>query len=342
MIPQRHKNMKIYHSNSIPYYYLTILALLLRPSCSALTIRNYLFHVKENNFVKLRSENTGKVALSTIVGLAKIDRGGDDDYNVDKQIGWTNSINPSYVRKNINHQFQLRLAADPDFVQKSIVEVVFAILMQFTAELGRRGVDRILPEIDFVIAGILTAIAGKYYSMWRVAKTVSTNNNNSDTVGKDIRKIEYTTWISKVPTNAFQDTLLDGKTKPELLHRVASFFVPMPSLFKAGFIASIIGYGFTACLISLRSILLPSYEAATVSVNILHACLYTGAFMAIVSNIRYQVLQGLVEPKILDRLFEKYPTVRKLSISAVRLGNGLLGSYLAISGMKLLGLQKLK
>jgi len=242
------------------------------------------------------------------------------------------------IGKLILYQYRQRVAADPSFLQKSILEVFLAAGTQLTAEVGKRGLDRIIPEIDFVIAGLFTAIAGKYYSMWKVAPTKT--DSKVDEVND--HKNASSHWRSKIPTNAFQATLLDGKTKPALLQRMTSFLVPMPSLFQAGFIASTIGYGFTAILISLRSILIPTYEAATVNINIIHACVYTGLFMAFVSNIRYQLLQGLIEPKIIERIFSRFPLVRAIVIFTVRLMNGLLGSTLAITGMKLLGLQKLK
>ncbi len=315
--------------------------LLENTSVAALSI-NHSFQKPENvreihSIVPVRN-----IVLTAEMMMSNISsRGGGGDVNnkeiiTSQKTEWLNFLNPNHIQKIISNQFQLRIAADPDFVQRSIVEIIFAITMQFAAEVGRRGLYRILPEIDFVVAGLLTATAGKYYSMWRVAKTV---HHRDDDANKE-RNSNLSSWRnSKVPTNAF-GTLVDG-TKPHFLHRVAAFFVPMPSLFQAGFIASLIGYGFTGFLVSLRTIMVPSYEAATVRVNIFHACLYTGAFMSIISNVRYQVLQGLIEPMI-DKWFVNTPPVRKLLTLIVRLGNGLLGSYLAISGMKILGLQKLK
>eukprot|EP00979_Chaetoceros_neogracilis_P014426 scaffold4640_cov283-Chaetoceros_neogracile.AAC.3 len=247
----------------------------------------------------------------------------------------------------IKEQFALRLAADPNFVSKSITEVILAAITQFIAECSRRGRTNMITEIDFVIAGIFTAIAGKYYSMWKVAptstSTSASRSSNSSVSSKghgndhSSSSTVSSSSSSKIPTNAFQTD------EPySLMQRSMAFILPIPDLFRAGFIASAIGYGLTQILISLRSLLVPSYEAATASVNIIHACLYTGGFMAVVSNIRYQLLQGIIEPMVVEKIFRNFPFVKAAAIFAVRLANGLLGSSLAIAGMKMFGLQKLK
>jgi len=247
----------------------------------------------------------------------------------------------------IKEQFALRLAADPNFVSKSVTEVILAAITQFVAECSRRGRTNMITEIDFVIAGIFTAIAGKYYSMWKVAptstSTSASRSSNSSASSKghcndhSSSSTVSSSSSSKIPTNAFQTD------EPySLMQRSMAFILPIPDLFRAGFIASAIGYGLTQILISLRSLLVPSYEAATASVNIIHACLYTGGFMAIVSNIRYQLLQGIIEPMVVEKIFRNFPFVKAAAIFAVRLANGLLGSSLAIAGMKMFGLQKLK
>lgn len=261
------------------------------------------------------------------------------------------------IVQTITKQYRLRAAADPDFARKSIAEVFLAAGTQLLAEANRRGgLPGLAREVDFVFAGVLTAVAGKYYSMWRVAPTVdksdddrnvyvvvtSVDDSGTAAVAAATAKGRKSFWPAEIPTNAFQTYLLDGRTRPTAMARVAALFVPIPTLFRAGVAASAIGYGLTGIIIRLRTWLLPKYVAQTVSVNIFHACLYTGGFMAIVSNLRYQILQGVIEPNVINKVLGRHSKAKAAAIFAVRYANGLLGSIMAIMGMKWMGLQKMK
>ena len=279
--------------------------------------------------------------------------------------GRLSSYTPKAMLSSIRLGYTQRLAADPLFRSKSILEIVLAAATQYTAEVGRRGKHRILPEFDFIVAGILTAVCGKYYSMWRVAKTIGCGDGENC---NHIRDTKHTDMRNTIPTNAFQPTLLDGHTKPTLSSRFLSLLLPMPELFRAGFIASTIGYGLTSLLVRLRTFLVPSYMAPTVPVPIVGAAIYTGVFMAFVSNIRYQLLQGVIEPYMIEEPFRKmnslgerlktkngfirfvgvilrcksWNRIKGLIIALIKWLNGLLGSWIAIGGMKACGLQKLR
>ena len=64
--------------------------------------------------------------------------------------------------QSIKNGFAHRIEADPSFVSKSLLEIMLAAITQYMAEVSRRGKDRIMPEFDFVLAGVLTAVCGMY------------------------------------------------------------------------------------------------------------------------------------------------------------------------------------
>jgi hypothetical protein len=132
-------------------------------------------------------------------------------------------------QNDIRVGFEHRLAADPAFLKKSVAEILLAATTHLSAEASQRGMQRMGPEIDFVVAGVLTAVAGKYYSMWRVARTRQGNT-------KDVQ--EPSIFGLAVPTNAFQATMLDGVTRPTTKQRLGSIIAPTTSLFLAGVMAS--------------------------------------------------------------------------------------------------------
>ena len=197
-----------------------------------------------------------------------------------------------------------------------------------------------LPLYDCVLTSLDPVLLVLSNSMWRVARTLELEDLPS---GEDEHKKSKDMMLGSipVPTNAFQPFMLDGVTRPSFRQRAGSLLAPIIPLFRAGVIASGLGYGFAALLVTIRSLLFPSYVAVTQRIDILHASIFTGCFMAVVSNLRYQVLQGIIEPAI-DYTLQKSPLLRSVVVFVVRWANGLLGSLLSITGMKYFGLQKLK
>ncbi|KAL3786665.1 hypothetical protein ACHAW5_000667 [Stephanodiscus triporus] len=310
---------------------------------------------------------------------------GGDIYELARSSVAATMISPSGggALRSVREGYAQRVAADPSFPHKSALEVVLAVVGQCVAEWGSRGRDRLPVEIDFVFARqewsplysssisfdalsflsfvCTRIISGKYYSMWKVAKTVGSGGVAAGANGGTL-----STWRDNVPTNAFQPTLFDGRTAPSLSSRFLAIVLPMPELFRAGAIASAIGYGLTSALIGLRAIIAPHYVVATSPVPVHLAVLFTGIFVATVSNVRYQVLQGIVEPYMIDGAFSKIERAlckdrgggrasgrisgrlkllrnsKRIVVILVRYANGVFGSWIAIRGMRVLGLQRLK
>ena len=66
------------------------------------------------------------------------------------------------LMSSLREGYSRRIMADANFRMKSILEVILAIVSQLVAEYGiRGGLDGICKEIDFVVAGVLTAVCGE-------------------------------------------------------------------------------------------------------------------------------------------------------------------------------------
>lgn len=222
-----------------------------------------------------------------------------------------------------------RVSTDAGFPFKLGTELVLAASLQFIAEYQLRGLAGCLREFDFVLAGILTALAGKGFSAWRVAP--------SSVISDATRGIEDSSWMN-LPTNPWQR----GKWTMEQRMRCA--VQPIPLFFVVGCFSSLFGYGLTAVLSTIRSSLF-SFVPETRTVPLIPACLYTGAFLVCFSLPSFQVLQGILEPRVLEPLLEAVnapSAAKRVGLFVLRTARSLLGSTLAIRGMRLFGLQQLR
>lgn len=65
-----------------------------------------------------------------------------------------------------------------------------------------------------------------------------------------------------------------------------------------------------------------------------------GVYMAVSSNLRYQVLAGIVEERGFEKFLSGSPQVCKALTFIARTGNTYLGSLLWVDFLRLTGLQK--
>ena len=149
----------------------------------------------------------------------------------------------------------------------------------------------------------------------------------------DAASSAWRTWRAGVPTNAFQR----GTHGP--VQRAAALVAPAPRLFVVGALSAAAGYSAAGALTRVRRALALG-PAPMPAVPVAAAAAYTGAFLVLVSNPLYQVLQGVVELRVIEPLTRRAPAVRAALIMAARIARGLLGSALAIRGMQMTGLMR--
>ena len=260
-------------------------------------------------FNTLRELQNTKFAYLTALLNSSERRDLNDTRLTGRRLGGTEIINLS---ERFRDAFLTRTMVEPRFIQRFVGELFLALILQGIAEYQRRG-TQFLQEIDYVIAGMLTALIGKGIAAFRSAPSVGAGTL----------------------TNAFQ---LGDYT---FLQRFLSFMItPAPKLFISGAIAGGLGYLLSRALTFLRlNIFKTGMVAVAPVVPILPAAIYTGLFLVFVSGPSYQVTSGLFEQRIIDRIVQK-GKFSVLLISTLRIFRSLLASALAIRGMQLFGLQK--
>lgn len=142
-----------------------------------------------------------------------------------------------------------------------------------------------------------------------------------------------------VPDNAFQ-CVQPGMTPFTVGQRIAAPIRNGLKLFGVGFCASLIGVAVTNSLIALRQLIDPSFIPLNKAQGVAATSMAYGAYMATSSNIRYQILAGVIEERGIETWFKGNYTARAVLSFIVRTANTFLGSLLWVDFVRLLGMQK--
>ncbi|XP_027163226.1 protein RETICULATA-RELATED 4, chloroplastic-like [Coffea eugenioides] len=227
--------------------------------------------------------------------------------------------------------FKERLLADDLFLTKVGIECGVGIFTKTAAELKKRR-EKFSKELDFVFADVVMALVADFMLVWLPAPTVSLRPPLAVSAGR-IKKFFY-----GCPDNAFQVAL--AGTSYTLLQRFGAIVRNGAELFCVGTSASLIGTGITNLLINARKAVDKNFAAEAEDLPILSTCTAYGVYMAVSSNLRYQILAGIIEQRILEPLLHN----RKLALSAicfvVRTGNTFLGSLMWVDYARWVGVQR--
>ncbi|KAL0437206.1 UNVERIFIED_CONTAM: protein RETICULATA-RELATED 4, chloroplastic [Sesamum radiatum] len=227
--------------------------------------------------------------------------------------------------------FKERLLADDLFLAKVAMECGVGVFTKTAAEYERRR-ENFFKELEIVFADVVMAIIADFMLVYLPAPTVALRPPLALNAGR-LAKFFYS-----CPDNAFQ-VALPG-TSFSLLQRIGAIARNGAKLFAVGTTSSLVGTIVTNALINARKAVEHSAADEVENVPVLSTSVAYGVYMAVSSNLRYQVLAGVVEQRILEPLLHQHKLLLSAMCFAVRTGNTFLGSLLWVDYARLIGIQK--
>ncbi|KAL1552959.1 Protein RETICULATA-RELATED 4, chloroplastic [Salvia divinorum] len=227
--------------------------------------------------------------------------------------------------------FKERLLADDLFLAKIAMECGVGVFTKTAAEYERRR-ENFFNEIEIVVADVMMAIIADFMLVYLPAPTVSLRPPISLNAGRLAK------FLHGCPDNAFQLALPGSSFS--LLQRIGAIVRNGAKLFAVGTTSSLVGTVVTNAFINARKAVDQSAGDELENVPILSTSVAYGVYMAVSSNLRYQVLAGVVEQRVLEPLLHQHKLLLSALCFAVRTGNTFLGSLLWVDYARLIGIQK--
>lgn len=227
--------------------------------------------------------------------------------------------------------FKERLLADDLFLAKVGMECGVGIFTKTAAEYQRRK-ENFFNELEIVFADVVMAIIADFMLVYLPAPTISLRPPLALNAGR------LTKFFYSCPDNAFQVTWTG--TSFSLLQRLGAIIRNGAKLFAVGTTSSLVGTVVTNALINARKAVDHSTADEVENVPVLSTSVGYGVYMAISSNLRYQVLAGVIEQRFLEPLLHQHKLILSAICFAVRTGNTFLGSLLWVDYARLIGIQK--
>ena len=228
--------------------------------------------------------------------------------------------------------FKERLLADDLFLTKVGIECGVGIFTKSAAELEKRR-ENFTKELDFVFADVIMAIIADFMLVWLPAPTVSLRAPVAVSAGRVAK------FFAGCPDNAFQVAL--AGTSYSFLQRIGAMLRNGAKLFAVGSGASLVGTGVTNVLLNARKAIDKEFAVqADEDLPILSTSVAYGVYMSVSSNLRYQVLAGIIEQRMLEPLLHQHKLVLSAICFAVRTGNTFLGSLMWVDYARWIGIQR--
>ncbi|RLM61700.1 protein RETICULATA-RELATED 4, chloroplastic-like [Panicum miliaceum] len=229
--------------------------------------------------------------------------------------------------------FRERLLADDLFLAKLAMECGVGVIAKTAAEYEKRR-ENFVKEIDIVIADVVMAIVADFMLVYLPAPTVSLQPPLARNAGA------IANFFHNCPDNAFQIALAGRSFS--LLQRLGAILRNGAKLFAVGTSASLIGTGVTNASIKARKAVDKDLEDEVEDIPVVSTSVAYGVYMAVSSNLRYQILAGVIEQRMLEPLLHNHKLLLSAMCFAVRTGNTFLGSLLWVDYARWVGVQKVQ
>ncbi|KAJ0046408.1 hypothetical protein Pint_06599 [Pistacia integerrima] len=242
----------------------------------------------------------------------------------------------------LTHRFQgfrERLLADPKFLHRLAIEEAISITTTLLAQYERRK-ENFFEELDYVITDTLRGIVVDFFTVWLPAPTISFLSYADEiNVPDNIDALKG--LLGSIPDNAFQKNLA-GKDW-NVSHRVASVLIGGLKLAGVGFISSIGAVASSNILYVIRKFLNPSLLSNQQNKRspILKTAVIYSCFLGTSSNLRYQIIAGIVEHRISDE-FSSYTLFVNMLSFIVRTINSYWGTQQWVDLARFSGIQARK
>uniref|UniRef100_A0A0E0JTT2 Uncharacterized protein n=1 Tax=Oryza punctata TaxID=4537 RepID=A0A0E0JTT2_ORYPU len=220
--------------------------------------------------------------------------------------------------------FRERLLADDLFLAKLAMECGVGVIAKTAAEYEKRR-ENFVKEIDIVIADVVMAIVADFMLVYLPAPTVSLQPPLATNAG------HFANFFHNCPDNAFQIALAGRSFS--LLQRLGAIVRNGAKLFAVGTSASLIGTGVTNALIKARKAVDKEFDDEVEDIPIVSTSVAYGIYMAVSSNLRYQILAGVIEQRMLEPLLHNHKILLSALCFAVRTGNTFLGGLTMPGGL---------
>ncbi|ESW03543.1 hypothetical protein PHAVU_011G022600 [Phaseolus vulgaris] len=226
--------------------------------------------------------------------------------------------------------FRERLLADDLFLAKVAMECGVGVFTKTAAEYDRRR-ENFFNELEIVFADVAMAIIADFMLVYLPAPTVALRPPLAGTAGPIAK------FFHGCPDNAFQVAL--SGTSYSLIQRIGAIVRNGSKLFAVGTASSLVGTAMTNALINAKKAVKNSSEGEIENVPILSTSAAYGVYMSISSNLRYQVVAGIFEQRLLEPLLHQHKLILSALCFAVRTGNTYLGSLLWVDYARWVGVQ---